>query len=73
LYDRAIESADPTAQVEVFSCDASCFAGEPSPIMPYVGVATGGRASFFLDAGRHWLQVEHAASSDAPVSVAIER
>lgn len=73
LYDLAIESADPTAQVEVFSCEASCFAGEPSPIMPNVGVATGGRASFFLDAGRHWLQVEHAADSDASVSVAIER
>jgi len=73
LYDLVIESADPTAEVTVFSCDASCFYGEPSTHMPSVDVATGGRATFFLDAGRHWLQVEHAADSDASVSVALER
>jgi hypothetical protein len=73
LYDLVIESADPTAQVEVFSCAASCFAGEPYSPMPSAEVATGGRASFFLDTGRHWLQVQHAAEGDASVSVAIER
>lgn len=73
LYDLVIESADPTAQVEVFSCNAGCFDGEPHSPMPSVAVATGGRASFFLDTGRHWLQVEHAAGGDASVSIAIER
>jgi len=73
LYDVVIESADPTAQVEVFACDASCFASEPYSPTPTVEVATGGRTSFFLDVGRHWLQVQHAADSDASVRVAIER
>lgn len=73
LYDLVIESTDPTAQVEVFSCDASCFAGEPYSPTPTAEVATGGRASFFLDVGRHWLQVQHAADGDASVSVTIER
>jgi hypothetical protein len=72
-YELSIESPDPTAQVAVFSCDVACYDGQPSPPIPSASVATGGRATVFLAAGRHWLQVEHAADGDAPVSVVIER
>jgi hypothetical protein len=72
-YELTIESADPTAQVAVFSCDVACYDGQPNPVIPSASIATGGRATVFLTAGRHWLEVEHAAGSDAPVSLAIER
>lgn len=73
LYQLTIESSDPTAQVAIFSCDVNCFDGRPVRPTPSTSVATGGTVSVLLDAGRHWVRVEHAADSDAPVAVLIER
>lgn len=72
-YELTLESADPSAQVTVFACDVDCFDGQPTTVTPTASIATGGRSTVFLEAGRHWLQVEHAAGSDAPVSVVLER
>lgn len=72
-YELTIDSPDPTAQVAVFTCGVDCYGGQSSTPTPSASIATGGRAMVFLEAGRHWLQVEHAAGSDAAVSVAIER
>lgn len=57
----------------IFSCGVGCFDGEPIPATPSASVATGGSAAVFLATGRHWMQVEHAAGSDAPVAIVIER
>lgn len=72
-YELTLESADPSAQVTVFACDVDCFDGQPTTVTPTASIATGGRSTVFLEAGRHWLQVEHAAGSDAPVSIVLER
>jgi hypothetical protein len=72
-YHLRLGSADPTAQVAVFSCDAACFDGQPSTPLPSASIATGSTAMIFLGAGRHWLQVEHATDSDASVAVTIEQ
>lgn len=69
----SIESVDDTAQVGIFPCRADCFADRPELSLPGAAVATGGSASVFLDAGRHWIRVEHAAESEAAVTVTIER
>jgi hypothetical protein len=72
-YTLTIESADPTAQVSIFSCDVGCFDGEPTPAIPTASVETGGQAMVFVTAGRHWLQAEHSSGSDAPVRVTLAR
>lgn len=72
-YELTLESTNPTAQVAIFACDVNCFDGQPSTAIPTTSIATGGHATVFLETGRHWLEVQHAAGSDAPVSIALAR
>jgi hypothetical protein len=73
LYDLTIESTDESAQVAIIPCNEQCYDLEPRPGALAAGVATGGSASVYLAAGRHWLRVEHSDGSDAGVSIAIEQ
>lgn len=74
-YEMSIASDDPSSVAIVFSCDATCVRDEPAEPTPLIiPVATIDRpTTLVLDAGRHWLRIEQAADSGAPVTVRIER
>jgi hypothetical protein len=72
-FELTLDSTDETALVAILSCNANCFDGEPVPVIPTASMATGGHASIFLEAGRHWMRVEHSDASDASVSIVIEQ
>lgn len=72
-YTMSLESDDPSAVVTIFSCNATCVS-EEGPTVVMIPAATIEHATtLVLDAGRHWLRIEHAADSGAPVTVRIER
>jgi hypothetical protein len=72
IHALTIESADPSAEVGLFSCGGSCFDLEGVPATD-ANVRIGSNPYFSFTAGRHWLRVQHSAESDAPVVVTIER
>jgi hypothetical protein len=73
LYRLELASADASAELGLFSCNANCFTPAGLEATADVHVTTGGKHYFALDTGRHWLRVRHSDQTDAPVIVTIER
>jgi hypothetical protein len=72
-YTMSIESDDPSAVVTIFSCNATCGRADESTVVMIPAATIDYPTTLVLDPGRHWLRIEHAADSGAPVMVRIER
>jgi hypothetical protein len=72
-YTLSIASDDPSAVVTIFSCNASCGRADESTVVMIPAATIEHATTLELDAGRHWLRIEQAAGSGAPVTVRIER
>lgn len=71
-YTLSVESDDPSVVATISSCEAACVREGPTVVT--IPAATVSRPTTLeLDAGRHWLRIEQAADSGAPVTVRIER
>lgn len=72
-YTMSLESDDPSAVVTIFSCAATCGRADESTVVMIPAATTEYPTTLVLDAGRHWLRIEQAADSGAPVTVHLER
>lgn len=72
-YTMSIASDDPSAVVTIFSCNATCGRADESTVVMIPAATIEHATTLVLDAGRHWLRIEQAAGSGAPVTVRIER
>lgn len=70
FYWLHIDSDDPTASVLANMCNVPCANDDPLP--GNLGATIGQDSRIFLRPGRHWLQIQHADSTNAPVYVTIQ-
>lgn len=74
-FRLSVASADETANVTVFECNADCR----GPYVPqgsrsaWVDHNDGAGVVAAYDKGRYWMRIEHAADSDASVTVTLAR
>lgn len=72
-YTLSIASDDPSAVATIFSCHATCGRADESTVVMIPAATVDRPTTLELAAGRHWLRIEQAAGSGAPVTVRIER
>jgi hypothetical protein len=72
-YTLSIASDGPSAVVTISSCAATCGRADESTVVMIPAATIDYPTTIELAAGRHWLRIEQAADSGAPVTVHLER